>query len=124
MAEPMRVLVVDDEPDMVGTLLDILESAGYAVDVASSGEEAIDRCRSLTPSCVLMDVVMPGLDGLDTLREMRRWVPEVPVLFMTATVTSDLVRQAAVAGAREVLPKPLDLESMLARLSRIGDEPR
>jgi CheY-like chemotaxis protein len=123
MTEPRRILVVDDEADMVGTLRDILEAAGYAVDVALSGLEALDRCRDRAPAFVLMDVVMPDLDGMDTLWEMKRLLPDVPVFFMTATVTPELAREAEAAGARQVLAKPLDLEYTLDQIRGLTGEP-
>jgi CheY-like chemotaxis protein len=122
MAEPQRILVVDDEADMVATLKDILQAEGYEVDVALSGLEALDRCRAQAPECVLMDVIMPDLDGVDTMDAMKQILPTVPVFFMTATVTPDLVSQAEAVGVREVLSKPLDLEYLLGQIRTTAAE--
>ena len=109
----LRILVVDDDVGMVATLSDILGVAGYRVDIAHTGREAIDRVRRHAPDCVLMDVRMPGLTGVDAFREIKRLAPESSVIFMTAYAASSLVAEARREGAVEVLTKPLDLERVL-----------
>ena len=110
---PVSVLVVDDDEGMVATLQDILGAAGYEVDVAYSGEEAVERVRERIPDCILMDVRMPGLNGVEAFREIKRLSPESFVIFMTAYAASTLVEEARREGAVEVIPKPLDLEQVL-----------
>ena len=127
----IRVLVVDDDPSMVETLRDILEASGFWVDAAYSGPEAIKRVQQAPPACVLMDIRMPGLNGVSTFREIKRKAPNCNVIFMTAYAASELVDQAHQEGAVEVLPKPLDLERMIHLISEttttvpilvVGDE--
>ncbi len=113
LQEKIRLLVVDDDEGMVATLKDILGVAGYQVDVAYSGQDAIDQVRQHEPDCILMDVRMPGLDGVETFREIKRLAPESYVIFMTAYAASSLVDDARREGAVEVVPKPLDLEKVL-----------
>lgn len=114
-----RVLIVDDDKGMVSTLKDILGAVGYQVLHAESGHEAIDRARTDTPHAVLMDIRMPGLNGVDTFRELKRLAPDAYVIFMTAYATSELVEEARREGAVEVLPKPIDMELLLDLLSEI-----
>ena len=112
-AEMTSVLVVDDDEGMVATLRDILGTTGYRVDVAHSGSEALDRVRRQVPDCILMDVRMPGLNGVETFREIKHLAPDSSVIFMTAYAASELVSEALREGAVEVIPKPLDLEQVL-----------
>ncbi len=109
----IRVLVVDDDVGMVSTLHDILGAAGYQVDVAHSGPDAVERVRQQAPDCILMDVRMPGLNGVEAFREIKKLSPESFVIFMTAYAASTLVEDARREGAVEVVPKPLDLEKVL-----------
>ncbi len=109
----VRVLVVDDDPSMVATLKDILDTTGFMVEVAHSGQEALGKARERLPDCILMDVRMPGLDGVETFRELKGIAPQCKVIFMTAFASSDLVNQAHSEGAVEVFPKPLDLERVI-----------
>lgn len=114
-----RILVVDDDKGMVSTLSDILGACGYQVAHAASGLEAIDRARIASPHAVLMDIRMPGLNGVDTFRELKRLAPDTYVIFMTAYATSELVEEARHEGAIRVLPKPIDMQSLLDLLSDV-----
>lgn len=111
--EKTRLLVVDDDEGMVATLKDILGVAGYQVDIAYSGNEAVEYVRQQVPDCILMDVRMPGLSGVEAYREIKRLAPESFVIFMTAYAASSLVDDARREGAVEIVPKPLDLEKVL-----------
>lgn len=112
-AEATRILIVDDDPGMLTTLSDIFSAFGYDVDTANSGMEAIERVQVRPPECILMDVRMPGLNGVETFREIKRLSPEAFVIFMTAFSTSGLIEDALREGAVQVIPKPLDIESVL-----------
>ncbi len=109
----IRVLVVDDDEDTVTGLHDILLAVGYEVDVAYSGAEALERVAEHRPACVLMDIKMPGMNGVEAYREIKRLSPESFVIFMTAYSTSSLVDEARREGALEVLAKPLDIPGVL-----------
>ena len=131
LATRARVLVVDDDPSMVETLRDVLNASGFWVDAAFSGREAIERARGVPPACILMDIRMPGLDGVATFRELKQTVPNCRVIFMTAFASSDLVEEAHDEGAVEVLPKPLDLDRAIRLIEKttssfsilvVGDE--
>src|SRR6516164_9891345 len=93
------ILVVDDMPANIGILLDTLSKAGYRVRVASDGESALEQLQYSPPDLVLLDVMMPGMDGFETCRRLRQ-LPElekIPVIFMTALSDApDKVRAFAV----------------------------
>ncbi len=109
----LRILVVDDDQSMVSTLRDILMATGHEVEVAYSGTEAIERVGELRPDCILMDIRMPGPNGVEAFREIKQLSPQSFVIFMTAYSSSSLVDEAHAEGAVDVLPKPLDLERLL-----------
>lgn len=109
----MRVLVVDDDRAMVSTLGDVLLASGYEVELAHSGGEAVERAARTRPDCILMDIRMPDLDGVEAFRRIKRLSPASFVIFMTAYSSSSLVVEAQREGAVDVLPKPLDLERVL-----------
>jgi two-component system response regulator MprA len=112
----MRILVVDDEPAVRTALRRALEQAGYAVDLAADGTEALAAVATRPPDAVVLDVLMPGLDGLQTCRRLRADGNAVPVLMLTARdAVSDRVAGLD-AGADDYLVKPFALEELLARL--------
>lgn len=109
----LRVLVVDDDDAMLETLGDVLGAYGYAVECAASGEEAIEKARRTQPDCILMDVRMPGLNGLDTYRRIKSLAPDSFAVLMTAYSAESIVEDARREGVVDVLPKPLDLETLV-----------
>ena len=119
---PLRVLVVDDDVGMITTLQDIMASKGYQVDVAYSGAEAIERVQQQLPNCILMDIKMPDMDGVDAFRRIKSQCPEILVVFMTAYSGSVLIEEARQEGAVEVLPKPLELERVFATIEAAAVE--
>ena len=114
----LRVLVVDDDSGMATTLADILGATGYAVETAASGVRALEKVQENPPDCVLMDIRMPELDGVETFRRMKSLAPESFVIFMTAYSESSLVAEARAEGAIEVLSKPLDIERLLRLIAK------
>jgi len=105
-----RVLVVDDEPDSVELLQEFLTSKGYEVVTASDGEEALRKVKEERPHLVLLDVRMPGMNGLDVLRKVRHFDQEVGVIMVTAVNEEDTGREALKLGAFDYIVKPLNLE--------------
>jgi CheY-like chemotaxis protein len=106
-----RVLLVDDEPDIrkIGSL-SLSAVGGLEVEVASSGAEALELARRAPPDCILLDVMMPGLDGPACLQRLRGQpeTRDVPVLFMTAKVQPQEVERYLALGAAGVIRKPFD----------------
>jgi DNA-binding response OmpR family regulator len=105
-----RVLVVDDEPDAVELLQEFLTSKGYEVATAFSGEEALRKVKEERPHLILLDVRMPGMNGLDVLRQVRQVDQEVGVIMVTAVNEEDTGREALKLGAFDYIVKPLNLE--------------
>jgi two-component system response regulator MprA len=112
----VRVLVVDDDPGVRESLRRSLAFNGYAVDVADDGEQALRRIGEQRPDAVVLDVMMPGMDGLAACRALRAAGDDLPVLLLTARdAVADRVAGLD-AGADDYLPKPFALEELLARL--------
>src|SRR5438477_1020774 len=112
----MLVLVTDDDRAVREALERALQLAGYEVELASDGDAALAAIERRTPDAVVLDVMMPGLDGLDVTRRLRREGNRIPVLLLTARdAVGDRV-EGLDAGADDYLPKPFALEELLARL--------
>jgi two-component system response regulator MprA len=114
--EPHEVLVVDDEPDVRRSLARALTLEGYRVDVASDGREALMKLAGAQPNAIVLDVLMPHVDGLAVCRRLRQAGDRTPILLLTARdAVSDRV-EGLDAGADDYVPKPFALEELLARL--------
>src|SRR2546429_7866172 len=112
----MLVLVADDDRAVREALERALQLAGYDVALASDGDAALAAIAERTPDAVVLDVIMPGYDGLDVTRRLRREGNRIPVLLLTARdAVGDRV-DGLDAGADDYLPKPFALEELLARL--------
>jgi adenylate cyclase len=116
--ETALILVVDDAPDNAEVVRQRLEHQGYRVITASDGLEALARISSQTPDLVLLDVAMPRLDGIETVRRMRadENIPFIPVIILTAQSDNRSIITALDAGADEYLTKPFDGSALLARV--------
>ncbi|MET8868751.1 response regulator transcription factor [Nonomuraea sp. NPDC004580] len=116
MSEPARLLVVDDEPALREALQSSLEFEGYKVATADDGQQALDALAAETYDAVLLDVMMPRLDGLTACRRLRSSGNPVPVLMLTARdAVGDRV-SGLDAGADDYLVKPFELDELLARV--------
>lgn len=122
MSEKLKVLVADDDRRMVKTISDILRVKGYEVDTAYSGEEAIEKVKDGSPDCVLMDIKMPGIDGVETLKMIKDVSPGTPVVLMSAYATDEQTEEAKLNGAATVLTKPIDFQQILSFLSLLRKE--
>src|SRR5881275_504749 len=112
----MLVLVADDDRAVREALERALQLHGYEVALASDGDAALTAVDSRTPDAVVLDVMMPGLDGLDVTRRLRREGNRIPVLVLTARDTVGDRVEGLDAGADDYLAKPFALEELLARL--------
>ncbi|MFQ5904534.1 MAG: response regulator [Candidatus Binatia bacterium] len=123
---PNKVLVVDDEPDFCEAIGDFLGAKGYRVLEAHDGDRALEIYRQERPDVVLLDVRMPGKDGIETLQELRALDPGLRVIMITAVEEEALDGQAAAAvdeGILDYINKPLEpqsLELTLSTLMRMG----
>jgi two-component system, OmpR family, response regulator MprA len=113
---PQRVLIVDDDRAIRESLARALELEGYAVDVVVDGVHALARTRRETFDALVVDVMMPGVDGLGVCRVLRADGDRTPVLMLTARVETPDRVAGLDAGADDYLPKPFELDELLARL--------
>lgn len=113
-----RVLVIDDEPAVLRVLGLLLQRNGFAVDSAADASIGLKHLESNTYHCVLSDIIMPGLSGLDFLRELRRHDLDVPVILMTAGPTLDSALDAIEYGAQSYLLKPVEPEALVQAVGR------
>jgi two-component system response regulator MprA len=122
-----QLLVVDDEPPMRTALKRALELGGFEVALAADGSEGLESAAAIRPDLVVLDVLMPGVDGLEVCRELRAQGSRTPILMLTARdAVADRV-EGLEAGADDYLVKPFALEELLARvraLLRRSTEPR
>lgn len=122
MSGKMKILVVDDDRRMVKTIGDILRAKGYDVEQAYCGDEVVAKVKSGDPDCVLMDLKMPGINGVETLKLIRDVSPDIPVVLMSAYATDEQVAEAKQHGAATVLTKPIDIQQVLSFLSLLRKE--
>jgi DNA-binding response OmpR family regulator len=112
-----RILVVDDEVAICNLLKQFLTSKGYEVHTALDGQTAIAMVKELRPHIVLLDIMMPGMGGIDTLKEIKKVDPRVVVIMLTAIADNELGLRTLELGASDYICKPLDLsylESLIA----------
>jgi len=103
-------MVVDDEPEVRQLLGDFLLSRGYEVVLANDGLAAISQLDVNKPDLVLLDVAMPGMDGVETLRQISAIAPAVRVIMVTANTDISLTSKLLALGAVDYIPKPFDLD--------------
>jgi len=111
--EKLRILIVDDDRQMVRTLCDIFRLNGYEAEEAHSGSEAMDKVNGGRYHCILSDIRMPGMTGIELCRAINAAHPGLPVLLMTA-YSDQLVEARSVESAIATLFKPLDMELLLS----------
>ncbi|WTK18178.1 response regulator transcription factor [Streptomyces sp. NBC_01525] len=114
--EPVRILVVDDEPDVTDVLAGVMTGEGWQVRTAADGATALATARDFRPDAVVLDRMLPDLNGLEVLRALRREEPRVCVLFLTARDAVEDRIAGITAGGDDYVTKPYSLEELLARL--------
>jgi DNA-binding response OmpR family regulator len=126
VAERQRVLVVEDDPDTVMLLKNILRMAGYDVLSAPDGEEGLRKFKDLTPDVVLLDLMMPEMDGWEMLHYLRE-MSDVPVIILSAVGGKDDIVKALKQGVDDFLTKPFNNAEVVARIQavirRVGKTP-
>jgi two-component system KDP operon response regulator KdpE len=113
-----RILVVDDEPQLVRALRTTLEGAGYTVETAATGEQALTAASFHPPDAILLDLVLPDLSGTDVCRELRRW-SSAPIVLISAVDDEAEKVSALDAGADDYVTKPFAIGELLARLRAV-----
>ena len=114
--QPVRVLVVDDEATLAELLSMALRYEGWEVRTAGNGRAAVRTAREFRPDAVILDMMMPDLDGLEVLRRIRVEAPDMPVLFLTAKDALEDRIAGLTAGGDDYVTKPFSLEELVARL--------
>jgi DNA-binding NtrC family response regulator len=120
---PSRVLVVDDEMDTCANLSDILSDLGYQVDVAYDGPSALELVKQTTYDVALLDLKMPGMDGLELYRRIKDLQAGTVAIVVTAYASSKTANEALAAGAWQILAKPVDLSKLLALVEEAVGQP-
>jgi DNA-binding NtrC family response regulator len=118
-----RVLIVDDEVDICANLADIMQDLGYDVDSAYSGEAALELVKTKSYDLALLDLKMPGMDGLELYRRIREISAGTVAIVITAYASSDTAQSIMAAGAWQILSKPIDIEKLLALITTALDTP-
>ncbi|HEX3804806.1 MAG TPA: response regulator transcription factor [Solirubrobacteraceae bacterium] len=117
--ELVRVLVVDDEPSIVDVISMALRHHGFEVETTGTGKDALDQARRWRPHVMVLDVMLPDMDGFEVARRLSAEHAEVPILFLSARdATADKVR-GLTAGGDDYVTKPFSLEELIARLRNI-----
>lgn len=121
-----RILVCDDEPQILRALRIVLRDAGFAVTATATGEEALDAAALAAPDAVIVDLVLPGIDGVEVTRRLREW-SDAPIIVLSAIGEEDEKVRALAAGADDYVTKPFGPRELVARLQaalrRAGQHP-
>jgi len=121
--EPIRVLIVDDEEDLVSTMAERLVLRGFQVETASRGIDALGLVIEDDFSVVVLDVKMPGIDGLQTMAEINRKRPDLPVILLTGHGSAADAERGMSEGAFDYLMKPIDIDELIDKIrSATGGE--
>ena len=118
MSEAARVLVCDDEEQILRALRVILRDAGYEAVTASTGEEALDRAAVKPPAAAILDLMLPGMDGVEVTKRLREW-SEMPIIVLSAVGEEEAKVRALAAGADDYVTKPFGPPELIARLEAV-----
>lgn len=112
-----KILIVDDEPLVARSVSRVLEDAGFTVEIANNGEEALEQMLRERPALVVLDIIMPGMDGIEVCRRVRAdpFLARLPILFLTAKGRSQDIAAGLDAGGDDYLTKPFDVVELPAR---------
>jgi two-component system KDP operon response regulator KdpE len=119
LSNPLKVVVADDDPAMRRGLCAALRAAGYAVEEARDGEQAVRLFRERQTDLALLDINMPGIGGLEACRRIRAAVPSVGIIMITVREAEEDIIQALNAGADDYLTKPFRIRELMARLGAV-----
>ena len=120
----VRVLIVDDEEELITALAERLEIRGFLPVTAFTGERAMELVRESAFDLVLLDIKMPGVDGLEVMRRMKREKPGLPVILLTGHLSKRTNVAGMNAGADEYLLKPIDIDDLLVKMSSVLEKRR
>lgn len=120
MEQSKKVLVVDDEPNLLRSLAQYLAIEDFVVETASNGEEALEKVSSFVPELILLDVMMPGMDGFEVLAKIKEHPvhKDTPVIMLTAKDQSSDVLKGYQSGATSYLVKPFDFDELVETITQ------
>jgi DNA-binding NtrC family response regulator len=121
-AEEIKVLLVDDEPHFVKLLAERLVGRGSNVDTAGGGSEAIDKAQDEPFDAIVLDLLMPDMDGLETLNQLKELNPDLQVILLTGHGTIDQGVEAMKLGAMDFVEKPADFQELLEKIKKAKDK--
>jgi DNA-binding NtrC family response regulator len=113
-----RVLLVDDEQDFVEPLAERLSTRGFVTGTAFNGEDAVSHISEADWDVVVLDVIMPGMDGTDTLREIKKLKPLIEVIMLTGHATVDSAIEGMKLGAYDYLMKPTEISELVDKIDK------
>jgi DNA-binding NtrC family response regulator len=120
--EEIKVLLVDDEPHFVKLLAERLAGRGFNVETAGGGNEAIDRAKEESYDAIVLDLLMPEMDGLETLKQLKEINPDLQVILLTGHGTIDKGVEAMKLGAMDFVEKPADFKELLEKIKKAKDK--
>ena len=112
-------MIVDDDRNMANTVRDVLQDRGYRADVALRGQEAVSLVREGDYYCVLSDIRMPGMSGVELFHALQQTHPDLPIILMTAYVPGQMLSASVNQGVVAVMTKPLDLKMLFMYLEAL-----
>ena len=121
--DKVKILIVDDEPNIVRTLKDRLEMNEYDIITASNGQEGLERAIKDLPDIILLDVIMPLMDGLEMLEALRRRpeCADIAVIMLTARSQTQDIARAKSCGIDDYIVKPFDLSELLEKIENVSE---
>lgn len=117
-----KLLVVDDQMGVRRLLFEAFKEEGYAIDLAASGYEAVEKVKAAIPDIILMDMKMPGMNGLETLHEIKKIQDDILVIMMTAYGELEIVAEAMKLGIKEYVTKPFDINELRGLVKKVINE--
>ena len=120
--EEIKVLLVDDEPHFVKLLAERLAGRGFNVETAGGGSEAIDRAKEEPYDAIVLDLLMPEMDGLETLKQLKEINPDLQIILLTGHGTIDKGVEAMKLGAMDFVEKPADFKELLEKIKKAKDK--
>jgi len=113
-----KILIIDDEPEICKMVTETLFDAGYSASFALNGPDGLAMIKKDLPSLVLLDIGMPGMDGLEVMRLLHEQFPSLPVVVLTGQRDPDTIKKIIGLGASEYLTKPINLDTLLDQFVR------
>ena len=116
-----KILVVEDEPAMISLICEMLEKAGYQTSSAEDGESALKAVKSGAPDLVLMDIILPKMDGWLVCQKMKtdEHLKKIPIILLSGLLTADAVADASVEKCDYLMAKPLKMDNLLEKVSEL-----